>query len=95
MRMDDAEFDAGFVGIVNDLERQAGSRILSMIDIRRALDNRNLDRHEQDSHLKRLSARGDLVAFPETRRAELTREAEQAAITIGGTANHLLEWQSR
>lgn len=92
--MNDSAFDHAFVGIVAKLEKTPGD-LLSMIDIRSALDNLGLSRQEQDGHIKRLSKAGALVVNPESRPSHRTTEADDAAITVGGTRNHILIWQHR
>ncbi|UKD50875.1 hypothetical protein L3Q65_00855 (plasmid) [Amycolatopsis sp. FU40] len=81
-----------FAAVVAGLGKKRGEPI-SMIDIRSALDQKNLSRAEQDKAIKQLSKDGVLVVYPETRNAFRTKEADNAAITVGGTKNHLLTLQ--
>ncbi|MFE5565915.1 hypothetical protein ACFQ68_13095 [Amycolatopsis japonica] len=65
---------------------------VALVELRPRLDERGASRAAQDDHLKRLSKARKLELVPESNRKALKAPDHDAAINIGGEANHLVMW---
>ncbi|UJW36933.1 hypothetical protein L3Q67_45035 (plasmid) [Saccharothrix sp. AJ9571] len=71
-----------------DLELQPGDWV-GLVDLRPMLAP---NRSDQDKHLKRLSAEGQLHLAPESNRKALQDTDHAAAVRLGGDDCHLVQW---
>ena len=73
---------------VTNLRNTTGS--VAMVDLRRVLDARTLNRDTQDQNLKRMSRTRLIDLAPESNRKTLTDADHAAAIRIGDDDCHII-----
>jgi hypothetical protein len=74
-------------------DRARLGEFIKMTDLRAELDMRGISRATQDKYLKQLSKDRKLYLNPESNRKILEQADHDAAVQIGGQANHLAIWR--